>query len=243
MHPSRALGRSLAVALAAVSLAGLSLGACGATTSPSLAPVVESPPSTAVASLRPSRSEPDPLESSVPGGSVQPTDVPEPTRAPTPLPSPIAGCGTGETGFTAHRSEVPKTLAFGHATIVFTPAGVSMRDGSYDTGDSIPGGVGLTANESAVVVGPGDHIILRATGLTVDATTAAASRWSDVSFAGGLADIGGPATTLAVRVRADGSLSVSAPSKVGDWAITFYPRWHGDCLQGDGTAYARIKVR
>ena len=240
MHPSRPLGRSLVLVLA-----GLSLGACGATTSPSLLPgVASAAPSITVASVQPASSAAsDPTESSNPTGSVEPTDVPEPAGAPTPTPSPIAGCGSGETGFVAHRSEIPKTLAFGHATIEFTPAGVSMRDGSYDTGDSIPGGVGLTANESAVVVGAGDHIILRATGRTLVATTAAASPWSDVSFAGGLADIGGPATTLAVRVRADGSLSISAPSKVGDWAITFLPSWHGDCLVGNGTAYGRVKVR
>ena len=118
-----------------------------------------------------------------------------------------------------------------------------MRDGSHDVSDSIPPGVGLTANEIAVVVGPGDHVILRATGVTLVATTAAASPWSMVTFENGLAGVRGPATTLAVRVRADGSLSVSAPSTVGDWAITFDPSWHGDCLEGNGTAYARIKVR
>jgi hypothetical protein len=244
MHPSRTLDRSLVLVLAGT-LAGLSLGACGASTSPSLLPgVASAAPSITVASVQPASSAAsDPTGSSDPIGSGEPTDVPEPTEAPTPTPSPIAGCGTGETGFVAHRSEIPKTLAFGHATIEFTSAGVSMRDGSHDADDVIPGGVGLTADEIAVVVAPGDHVILRATARTLVATTAVASPWSDVSFAGGLAGIGGPATTLAIRARADGSLSVSAPSKVGDWAITFYPRWHGDCLQGDGTAYARIKVR
>jgi hypothetical protein len=240
MHPSRSLGRSVLLVLA-----GLSLAACGATTTPSLLPGAASQaPSIAVESVRPAASATsDPTASSDPTPSVEPTDVPEPTEAPTPTPTQIAGCGTGEAGFVAHRSEIPETLAFGHATIEFTPAGVSMRDGSHDVSDSIPGGVGLTANEIAVVVGPGEHVILRATGLTLVATTAAASPWSMVTFQNGLADIGGPATTLAVRVRADGSLSVSAPSKVGDWAITFYPSWHGDCLEGNGTAYARIKVR
>jgi hypothetical protein len=230
--------------MALVVVAGLALAGCASTTSPSpFAGLPSSTPSTAFASIPPTASaSPVPVESTPPADSVVPTDAPDPTEVPMPTPSPIAGCGTGETGFTAHRSEIPKTLAFGHATIEFTPSGVSMRDGSYDVSDSIPGGVGLTANEIAVVVAPGDHILLRSTSLTLTATTAAATSWSMVTFRHGLADLGGPSTALPVRVRADGSLSISAPSKVGDWAITFYPRWRGACLQGDGTAYARIKV-
>jgi hypothetical protein len=241
MHPSRSFARN---AIALVVVAGLTLVGCAPTTSPSsFAGLPSSTPSPAFASTPPTASaSPVPVESTPPADSVVPTDAPDPTEVPTPTPSPITGCGTGETGFTAHRSEIPKTLAFGHATIEFTPSGVSMRDGSYGVSDSIPGGVGLTANEIAVVVAPGDHILLRSTSLTLTATTAAATSWSMVTFRDGLADLAGPSTALPVRVRADGSLSISAPSKVGDWAITFYPRWRGACLQGDGTAYARIKV-
>jgi hypothetical protein len=118
-----------------------------------------------------------------------------------------------------------------------------MRDGSWPVDDVIPGGVGLTADEIAVVVGPGDHIILRAPNAALVDTTAAAVSWSSVKFENGLADLRGLRTALPWRVRADGSLSVSAPDQVGDWAVEFLPQWQGDCLKGNGTAYARIKVR
>ena len=174
--------------------------------------------------------------------SSQPTFRSRPRRRRRP-PSPIAGCGTGETGFAAHRSEIPKTLAFGHATIEFTSAGVSMRDGSYDADDVIPGGVGLTADEIAVVVAPGDHIILRATAGTLVATTATASPWSDVSFAGGLAaSAGRPRPWPSASAPTDRCRS-RPRRRSATGRSTFYPGWHGDCLRGDGTAYARIKVR
>ena len=54
----------------------------------------------------------------------------------------------------------------------------------------------------------------------------------------------GPSLTgLDWRLRSDGSISISAPAKVGDWAVQFFPQWTGECLKGDGTAYGRIKVR
>jgi hypothetical protein len=118
-----------------------------------------------------------------------------------------------------------------------------MRDGSWPVDDVIPGGVGLTADEIAVVVGPGDHIILRGPGITLVDTQASASAWSQVTFSGGLASLGGPKTALDWRLRSDGSLSISAPTTTGDWAVEFLPQWQGDCLKGNGTAYARIKVR
>jgi hypothetical protein len=228
MHSSRPIDRTLLLLIAALSVVG-----CVATT----------PPSLAIASAGPTPSSSPLTASKTPDASVVPTDPPKPTVAPTPTPSQIAGCGTGETGFTANRSEIPKTLHFGGATIEYASAGVGMRDGSWDVDDAIPGGVGLTADEVAVVVGPGDHIILRATGITLVDTQAAASAWSMVTFSGGLANLGGPKTQLDWRVRSDGSLSISAPTAIGDWAIELEPGWHGACLRGNGTAYARIKVR
>ena len=251
MPSSRSLGRRFAFLFV-----GVVLGGCVATTSPSAPPSIPSP---STGSSAPSASAsaaasiaPLPTPTSIASASLDPGTDPQPTATadetnppePTPVPvKPIAGCGTGASGFAAHGSEIPKTLAFGHATIEFTTAGTGMRDGSYDVDDAIPGGVGLTANEIAVVVGPGDHIILRATGLTLLDTSAAASPWSQVTFDGGLASLGGAKTVLPWRVRADGSLSISAPDTVGDWAVEFFPHWQGDCLKGDGTAYARIKVR
>jgi hypothetical protein len=216
-----------------------------ATTSPSfLAGRPTASPTLAVASARPTPSSTSqPSSGGAPISSDEPTDPPEPTLAPTPRPSQIAGCGTGEAGFIAHAPEIPQTLHFGGATIEYTSAGVGMRDGSWPVDDVIPGGVGLTADEIAVVVGPGDHIILRAPNAALVDTTAAAVSWSSVKFENGLADLRGLRTALPWRVRADGSLSVSAPDQVGDWAVEFLPQWQGDCLKGNGTAYARIKVR
>jgi hypothetical protein len=240
MNRSRPLGRAVAVLIA-----GLTISACAATTSSGVRPDVTS---TSIATTLPSASTPVASTVVAPSGtpiavtSAEPTDVPEPTEAPAPRPSEIAGCGTGEAGFTADRTDIP-TLAFGHATIEFTPAGAGMRDGSWNIDDMIPAGVGLTANEIAVVVGPGDHIILRGSGITILDTTASAVPWSMVSFEGSLANLAGQRTSLAWRVRADGSLSISAPAKLGDWAVEFVLAWQSACLRGDGTAYARIKVR
>jgi hypothetical protein len=246
MPSSQSLGRGLLAGLFV-----LSLVACSSTPVSIGGSAAPSVPSSAVPASSSPAASPSAVATEDPGESVEPTANPEPTEAPileptpnpTPRPTQIAGCGTGEAGFAAHAGEGPRTLQFGGATIEFTPAGTGMRDGSYDVDDAIPGGVGLTANEIAVVVGPGDHIILRATGLTLVGTSAAASAWSRVTFSGGLAALGGPRTTLPWRVRPDGSLSISAPTGVGDWAVEFLPQWQSACVRGDGTAYARIKVR
>jgi hypothetical protein len=241
MHRSRPVARTILLLVSSLGLIG-----CVATTSPSI-PIPSAGPIRS--STLPPVSSGAPIGSVAPIGSSRPvdppgpTDLPEPTPAPTPRPSQIAGCGTGEAGFIAHASEIPQTLHFGGATIEYTSAGVGMRDGSWPVDDVIPGGVGLTADEIAVVVGPGDHIILRGPGITLVDTQASASAWSQVTFSGGLASLGGPKTALDWRLRSDGSLSISAPTTTGDWAVEFLPQWHGDCLKGDGTAYARIKVR
>jgi hypothetical protein len=235
MNRSRPVARTILLLVS-----GLAVSGCVATTtSPSgLARVPSALPSPA---STPS-SSPFPT-TAVSIESPAPTDDPEPTQAPTPTPSQIAGCGTGEAGFAAHASEIPHTLRFGGATIEYASAGVGMRDGSWPVDDVIPGGVGLTRDEIAVVVGPGDHILLRGSNIVIENTQASASAWSMVTFSADLANLGGPETTLDWRVRSDGSLSISAPTTIGDWAVEFLPQWQGDCLQGNGTAYARIKVR
>jgi hypothetical protein len=166
--------------------------------------------------------------------------------APEPTPDPGAagpGCGTGRAGLFAHRDEVPETLQFGHATIEFTNVSVSMRNGTYDASDSVPGGIGLTRDEIAVVVGPGDHIVLRAAGVSLSATSAQVVPWRTVEFSGGLASSPADRSDLPWRVRGDGSLSISAPRASGDYAIELGPVWAGDCIAGSGLAYGRIKVR
>jgi hypothetical protein len=240
MPTTRPLGQSFLVLLS-----GFTLVACVATPGPIAESVAPSAaPSVATPSSVPSDS-PRPIASTV--ASASPSEEPGPTDPPDPTPeptlSPIAGCGTGEAGFLAHGRDGPETLRFGGATLEFTPAGTGMRDGSYDVDDAIPSGVGLTADEIAVAVGPSDHIILRGADVTILDTQAAAVPWSAVTFDGGLADLAGPRIPLAWRARDDGSLSISAPDQIGDWAVEFVPRWQSDCVKGDGTAYGRIKVR
>lgn len=250
MTTTRPLGRPFATVLISLTVA-----ACSASATPtgpsgvmpaSASPVAGAPSTEATASptadstAAPSQA-PDPITSPDPSDNASPTNPPDPTA--TPRPSPIPGCGTGDAGFIAHHLEAPTTLQFGGATIEFTGAGTYMRDGSGGGDDVIPGGIGLTPNEIAVVVGPGGHIILRAASAALLDTTTRAVPWSKVSFEGGLASLAGDQILLDWRVRTDGSLSISAPSTVGDWAVELLPHWQGMCLYGDGTAYARIKVR
>lgn len=219
-------------------ISSILFAACTSSVSP------QSPGSAAAASVAPSASLA--AEPSV-DASAEPQPDPstaEPTAEPSEeLPGTAGpGCGTGAKGFFAHRDEVPETLRFGGATIEFTGAGYALRNGTYQGDDAIPGGIGLSPKEIAVVVGPGDHILLRAPGLTLTDARAGSVAWSTVSFEGGLASVTGT-TQLPRRLRGDGSISISAPTKVGDFAIEFGVNWHGTCLEGDGIAYSRIKVR
>jgi hypothetical protein len=142
----------------------------------------------------------------------------------------------------AHRDEVPATLHFGGARIEFTTAEIGLRNQTYVAGDSIPGGIGLTADELAVRVDPGTHIVLRGDEVTIRDLGARFSPWREVSFEDGLASLGGKSVGLEWRVRPDGSVSVSAPATPGDWAVELAPLWRTACLEGDGVTYGRIKV-
>jgi hypothetical protein len=231
-------------------IASLAIAGCMETTVPSVRPSLDSAPIVSDSpSLTPavSTSLQSPLSSIVapatPPASPQPSESVEPAETPIPSATQIPGCGTGEGAFAVWRPTIPRTLAFGHATIEFTTATVAMRDGSVVTDDAIPGGIGLSPNEIAVVVAPGDHIVLRGQALVFVETSVSAADWVDVEFSKGLAELGGSRIGLDWRVRGDGSLSISAPDHDGDWAVEFVPRWQTQCLAGDGTAYARIKVR
>jgi hypothetical protein len=214
-------------------------GAASPTTATSSAPSAELPAPSTTPDVGPGGSAPPSGEPSTQPSAVEPT--PDATEEMTGTAGP--GCGTGQAGLIAHGDEVPETLQFGRATIEFTNASVSMRNGTYDAADQVPGGIGLAPNEIAVVVGPGDHIILRAVNLTLDATTASVVPWSTVSFASGLGFSSADRVDLAWRVRTDGSLSISAPVAVGDYEVDFGPSWTGACIAGSGVAYGRIKVR
>jgi len=143
----------------------------------------------------------------------------------------------------AHNAEVPQSLQFGAATIEFTNVSVSMRNGTYDTSDSIPGGIGLARDEAAVVVRPGDRIVLRARGVTLGAVQARVIPWRNVEFEGGMASLPGNPVELGWRPRSDGSLSIAAPGAIGDYAVELLPGWSATCIEGGGVAYSRIKVR
>lgn len=132
-------------------------------------------------------------------------------------------------------------LHFGGATIEFTTAGIGLRNGTYLADDAIPAGVGLEPDEIAVRVTPGTHIILRGDGMTITEVEVRDVPWDTVSFEGGLGSSSAEPTELTWR-RSEGSISVSAPDKPGDYMIEFGPRWHTTCLVGDGSAYSRIKV-
>jgi hypothetical protein len=205
---------------------------------PGSASPIASTLSSTLPSDAPSTSEPAPEAS-----------VEEPVASEEPAPSEEMdgtagpGCGTGQQGLFAHRDEVPRELHFGGATIEFTTAAIGLRNGTYTADDAIPGGLGLTPDEIAVVVAPGAHIILRGTGLTLTKVHAASGAWTDVSFSDGLASWSVSSSELTWRRRDDGSISVSAPDVKGDYAVELGPSWHSDCLVGDGSSYSRIKVR
>lgn len=249
MHPSRVRGVPFRPILSVV----LVLAGCSAAPAPSSAPhVVTGSPSLAPSpTVAPSASSapsatPAPEPSAPAGG--EPSASPEPSAEPEPSIDESGsatggpdGCGTGSAGFFAHRDEVPAAFHFGGATIEFTTAAIGLRNDTYQADDAIPGGIGLTADEIAVRVDPGTHILLRADGVSIVDLTARVVPWATVSFEGGLADVG-EGTALAWRTRADGSASISAPTTPGDWAVEFFPRWQAACVQGDGVAYGRVKV-
>ena len=91
-------------------------------------------------------------------------------------------------------------------------------------------------------VDPGTHIILRATGATLTSLDVRVVPWSTVSFEGGLGASSAAPVDLVWRLRADGSISVSAPLTSGEYMVDFHPLWQTTCLRGDGSAYSRIKV-
>jgi len=188
--------------------------------SPSVAPTAAEEPS----SPEPSATESDPAASEGIDGTAGPD------------------CGTGLAGLLAHRDEVPAVLHFGGATIEFTTVLLALRNGTYGADDSIPAGVGLTSKEIAVKVAPGTHVLLRGDGLVLMQSLVRVVPWSTVSFEGGLGASSATPVDLQTRLRTDGSISVSAPREVGDYMVQFGPRFHSACLEGDGSAYGRIKI-
>jgi hypothetical protein len=217
---------------AVLSLLSLLAVACS-----TVAPPASSPVSSPSIPARAASSGPPIASPSVPvsnDASAEPSDELDGTAGP--------GCGTGQKGLFAHRAEVPGVLHFGGATIEFATAHIAMINGTYSADDTIPAGIGLVPKEIAVKVERGTRIRLRGDGMTLTDVDARVVPWSDVTFAGGMAGWSVEPTALKTVVRADGSISVSAPEEPGDYAVQFSPRWHTGCLEGDGSAYSRIKV-
>lgn len=227
----------------------LLVGAC-TTAAPTVPPIRTSPAGETAPIAAPSASAAgDPSAAPPSGPSDTPTESPPAGVEPGPSADGDGtatggpdGCGTGHAGLIAHRSEIPSQMRFGGATLEFTTAGIALRNLTYSADDAIPGGIGLEADEIAVRVDPGTHIILRGADLVIHDLTARATPWADVRIADGLASFPDGATSLEWRRRADGSISVSAPMTPGDYAVELLPGWQSACLQGDGTAYGRIKV-
>ena len=228
-----------------VSLALIATGC--STAGPTHRPLAPSPsPSVAASASTPAASaRVDPSESGGAGAAGASVAPQSPSAEPSgePLTGTAGpGCGTGQLGFFAHRGEVPDTLHFGGATVEFTTAWIQLRNETYVADDAIPGGIGLSPDEIAVRVDPGTHILLRGDGLALTDVTVRAAPWTNVAFGAGLASLPEGGDGLARRARADGSISVRAPTAPGDYLVEFLPRWQSACLQGDGTAYSRIKV-
>ena len=198
---------------------------------------------------------PSPVESGSPTGTPSPASLaaepsakltPGPSdddTVSTPTPSPIPGCGTGETGFRDHTRKVDRMLSFGDAEIELTTAAMAMLDGSFWADDAIPGFIGLTEDERAVHVGAGDPVTLAGDGMSFRAVQVTLVRWSDVGFpAGGLPYDDGLGFEGTAEIGGDGSLAIIAPQQVGEYLVELVIGWRTDCLEGDGTAYGRIKV-
>jgi hypothetical protein len=163
--------------------------------------------------------------------------------APSPVVSPIAGCGTGESAFRDLATAVARTLDFGDGQIELTTAGMHMRDGSYGADDAIPGFVGLTADEHAVHVRPGALVAMRGDAMSFLVVRVTLVDWSHVRFpVDGMPDDGGAGVPGSSVIAADGSTAIVAPHQPGDYLVELGIEWWTTCLQGDGVAYGRITV-
>ena len=111
-----------------------------------------------------------------PAPTAEPTRRPAPTRAPAAAPARQATSPSRDRG-----SRRPSSSATPRSSS--RAASVAMRNGTYRRDDSVPGGLGLTPDELAVVVDPGDHILLRAKGADADRhLDAGVVPWATVDF-------------------------------------------------------------
>lgn len=197
-----------------------------ASPSPSAAPTASADPSPSPSSPADDQSSPDP---SIDVASMEGTAGP--------------GCGTGQKGFFTHRDEIEHVLTLSGAPIELTTASVGLRNGTYAADDAIPGYLGLSADETAVKVAPRGKVVLAGKGMTLTGLTVGTVPWATVDFATDLPFTTATAKAAAWRLRADGSIAITAPAAPGDYMLDMTVLWQTECLKGDGTVYGRIVVR
>jgi hypothetical protein len=230
--------RVLAVAALALALAGCTgaAGVSGPVSPPASVAVIASATPIALPSTSPQ-----------PTASVEPeedeVEDEDDEESPTPKPTPVPGCGTGESAFHEHTGEVNRLLSFGDSEVELATAGIAMRDDSYLADDVIPYYAGLKEDQEVVRVGSGERVLLTGDGMTLADATTTFARWSDIEFVKDqLPSLAGPRTEDVTTQSTDGTVSITAPEKPGDYLVDLWVHWQTACLKGDGVAYGRLKV-
>ena len=192
--------------------------------------------------------------STPPGPTVAPTPSPSAMRvvvAETPRLTPMAAtpspdpCGTGREAMIARRVEMPGGMVIGALPAEMTTHAIGLLNGSYDGADSVPGGIGLDADEVASRARPDAFVSLAAPPANLIGAQVRLGRWSDVTFERN-GTMGNPPeehTEAIVRLEADGSASFAAPDEPGDYVVTAFIDWQTTCLEGHSFGYGRIVVR
>ena len=152
------------------------------------------------------------------------------------------GCGTGQKGFFAHRDQIQAVLTIDGTPIELTTAAVGLRNGTYDADDAIPGYLGLSSDETAVKEVPAGKLVLAAKGMTLIQLTVGTVPWSTVDFSAELPSTSAKPKPAMWHLATKGRIVIVAPSSAGEYMLDMAVDWQTECLQGDGTAYARIVI-
>lgn len=205
-------------------VAALSLVACVATPQP----IVGSPV------------PPMPTPSSVPTASPPPGTTSVPARSTPPLDI----CGRGREAMISRRIELPSEMVIGGARAEMTTHAIGLRNGSYDAGDSVPGGIGLEADEVASQVRAGGSVSISAPPARLIGAQVSTARWAEVTFEpGGLANVPEARDVSIVTIETDGMGSFRAPAASGEYVAVVFIDWQTACLEGHSFGYGRIVVR
>lgn len=173
------------------------------------------------------------------------TTLPTPSPEPSPAEaSPSPGCGTGDAGFHDAAAQLDRELDFEGQPLQLVTASMSMRDGSMNADDAIPGFVGLGPALPPVRLPRGVAGLLTGRGgLELTRAQVTVYEWADFTFAEGelptLHSAGSPGFATP---DAQGAILVTAPARAGDYVLGFTLQWQTACLRGDGVAYGRMLV-